>query len=186
MFWYGSETNIFSLIIFPLFFLFIFFLLSIVLAFQFFKDITLWNLVPFSSSSFSFFLPPSISFYSLPVSRDFGEDSRLSWTGSGSKRDDTNDIIGAAAIVAHKGAARVTHASGPESGLTESDDVVRKGVVLVFESRCRPDFASDLRGEKKNGKRVLYVHLVARWHWFKIFSPDSGDSVWRALFTYFF
>ena len=32
-------------------------------------------------------------------------------------------------------------------------------------------------------ERVL---KVARWHWVKIFSPDSGDSVWRDLFTYFF
>ena len=91
----------------------------------------------------------NLSIQILPVLRNLGEDAGFARAGAGTEGDDTDDIVGAAAVGADEGAAGVTHAGGPAlAGFTESDNVVGKAPVLSEELAGAPDFAGDLKGSK--------------------------------------
>jgi len=86
---------------------------------------------------------------------NLGEDAGFARAGAGTEGDDTDDIVGAAAVGADEGAARVTHAGGPAlAGFTESDNVVGKAPVLSEELAGAPDFAGDLLETVGEGLRV--------------------------------
>jgi len=86
---------------------------------------------------------------------NLGEDAGFARAGAGTEGDDTDDIVGAAAVGADEGAAGVTHAGGPAlAGFTESDNVVGKAPVLSEELAGAPDFAGDLLETVGEGLRV--------------------------------
>ena len=88
----------------------------------------------------------NLSIQILPVLRNLGEDAGSSGAGARTEGDDADDIVGAAAVGADEGAARVTHAGGPAlAGLAESDNVLGKLAVLFQKLLGAPDSAGDLK-----------------------------------------
>jgi len=99
--------------------------------------------------------------------RNLGEDAGSSGAGAGTEGDDADDIVGAAAVGADEGAARVTHAGGPAlAGLAESDNVLGKLAVLFQKLLGAPDSAGDLLETVSESLRITLDQ-----------SPSGEDAV---------
>jgi len=103
-------------------------------------------------------------FEPVSVLRDLGEDAGFAGASSGSERDDTDDVIGTAAVGADEGTAGVSHAGRPSANFTESDNVVWKRPVLTTESRSGPDLSGDLLETVGKELRVTSYQAPSREH----------------------
>ena len=102
-------------------------------------------------------------FEPVSVLRDLGEDAGFAGASSGSERDDTNNVVGAAAVGADEGTAGISHAGRPSANFTEADNVIWKRPVLPTESRSGPDFSGDLSGKEGNEPmKSLMCFLLAQ------------------------